>query len=1507
MVKIKICTLLLALFLVAISLNGQCNIENLSVNATSCNNGEFAVTIDFEAENTGNSGFTVLGNGVNYGDFEYNQLPITLDDLDGDCTTEYEFLVRDNANPSCTAVNELGIICCGSDCKMTVFEIETNDCEGSNLFDITINLETEGETGDSVTILVNTGFLLTAAYDEFPLSLNNFEGSGFAQDVFTICDDQFSSCCAQTVVNSPCVCQINDIEAFVVECSDADDNFYLRLDADYSVGMDSFQLFLNNNSFGTFHYDSLPVNVGPFDMGQTTLLDMIDWADPSCTNSIELDALTECPDCSIENLEIEASSCNASGNIDINFSFDAINPTSEEFRLFVNGSFIDFYSYHEEQYLIQDLPGICDVAYAIRIEDASMQSCDLNYFFDEPFCCDIFQCRINNVFALTQNCSNNKFDARISFQVQNPGTEGFEIRGNGQSYGFFEYGESFYTIEGLEADCEFIHEFVIIDVADPNCRNWFEFNEAVCCMAECAVRDIESFDIECTSENTFNVSFNLVHENTSGSFEIKIDGVSAGIYAYAELPIRIRDFPTNGDDAFGVFICDNEFDDCCEDYLLEIPNCASAFDCNIENVFAEAGECNNDDRFFTDIEFDVTNPGSSGFVIQGNGNFYGEFEYGEPFYTVGPLLGDCETKYEFVIIDKDDNDCRGSYVFQDSICCVQTPCNLFDVEIEPIECVGNGFYDLILDFEFEGNTNNFFDVSSQGQFLGSFQFSSLPVTIKDFPERMVAFDIITICENDNTDCCVEHEFMGLDCIQECSITNVFAEAHQCNALGTFMVDIAFDVTAPTSNGFMVVGNGNNYGSFEYGEDFYTVGPLEGDCETIYEFIIIDLENDDCQGEFVFDEPICCDPDECIIYDIEIEPVECDGNGTYTLVLDFEFQGNTNEFFDVTSQGQNLGSFKYEDLPITIENFPERMVNFDIITICDNDNPACCLTHEFVGLDCINNGECTIENVSAVPLSCNDDDEFLVNIFFDESNVGNNGFRIRGNGVVYGNFDYGQPFYTIGPIAGDCETIYDFRVIDLENTDCRGETSFEEPVCCDQNNCMIFDIMIDPIECTGNGTYDLALNFSFSGVSNPFFDVFGPGDEFLGFYNFNDLPITLEDFPERMVDFDYIKICENDNPDCCTEFEFMGLDCFDDLECLITEVFAEAGECDQEGQFFVDVEFDVDNPSDEGFEIRGNGMSYGIFDYGETFYRIGPLDGDCETIYEFIVIDQANNDCSDFFGFDEPICCGDCEIDDLMLGTTVFVDMDGVLFLDLDFNHSNTGNLGFDVFVNDQQIGFFGYDELPVTLEIPLVAFGTSFELKVCDNDSDCCQTFSLELDDVVLCEMDDIIVERSECDGEFFDVTLDFESMVVASDSFLVFGNSTNYGTFGYNELPITLGPLEGDGIIDYSFSISDQLFIDCGILGELGVVKCDPESVLDELWKDITIAVSGQNLIINSNGQLSFDAVMIYDLNGKRLYQNNNSSESISVDIATIDNGMYVLNIKIEDHFITRMIPLID
>ena len=82
---------------------GGCEIANLTYTLTECDSsGNFLFILDFDFQNTGNEGFHVQGNGNNYGNFSYDNVPVQIGPFPSD-DTEYEFVVIDNGHPDCSA------------------------------------------------------------------------------------------------------------------------------------------------------------------------------------------------------------------------------------------------------------------------------------------------------------------------------------------------------------------------------------------------------------------------------------------------------------------------------------------------------------------------------------------------------------------------------------------------------------------------------------------------------------------------------------------------------------------------------------------------------------------------------------------------------------------------------------------------------------------------------------------------------------------------------------------------------------------------------------------------------------------------------------------------------------------------------------------------------------------------------------------------------------------------------------------------------------------------------------------------------------------------------------------------------------------------------------------------------------------------------------------------------------------------------------------------------------
>ena len=161
--------------LFSLMLSGQCIINELNVEASECDQfGKFYVTINFNHAGTSQK-FKVQGNGVNYGLFEYSALPVKIGPLSADCTTQYEFVVRDNEIPTCLAFAEVGTKCCPDNCSLEFTDVTVGECHESH-YSLTFDLNHNAP--DNGFDLYNNGqFFGYYQYSQLPLTIGNLPSS----------------------------------------------------------------------------------------------------------------------------------------------------------------------------------------------------------------------------------------------------------------------------------------------------------------------------------------------------------------------------------------------------------------------------------------------------------------------------------------------------------------------------------------------------------------------------------------------------------------------------------------------------------------------------------------------------------------------------------------------------------------------------------------------------------------------------------------------------------------------------------------------------------------------------------------------------------------------------------------------------------------------------------------------------------------------------------------------------------------------------------------------------------------------------------------------------------------------------------------------------------------------------------------------------------------------------------------------------------------------------------
>ena len=371
--------------------------------------------------------------------------------------------------------------------------------------------------------------------------------------------------------------------------------------------------------------------------------------------------------------------------------------------------------------------------------------------------------------------------------------------------------------------------------------------------------------------------------------------------------------------------------------------------------------------------------------------------------------------------------------------------------------------------------------------------------------------------------------------------------------------------------------------------------------------------------------------------------------------------------------------------------------------------------------------------------------------------------------------------------------------------------------------------MDAIECNGDSCIVVKIDFEHTGTSGIGFDVFDR-TQHIGFYRYDQLPLTIDCYPISGKDFEFIKICDNDNPHCCAAFEFPALDCKE--SCRIFEVAAEPTECDSNKIFSVELDFDHEHTSDS-FYIERKGIQYGPYAYEDLPIKFGHFEGDCRTAYEFVIVDIENPDCRKVFEIGK-VCCDECMITELRYDRT-HCDSNGLFYLVINFDHKHTSD-SFDVRGNGHHYGNFAYGDLPVKIGPLEGDCRTEYEIVVTDlEDRHCAADLGIGKVCCDECDIFEVELEATECDSNgFFLVELNFLHQNT-SDSFYVRGNGRNEGPFAYSDLPLVLGPYMGDCSTEYVFAIVDAENEDCReviVLGKKCCGDCEIENLRAEAIK---------------------------------------------------------------------------
>ena len=160
----------------------DCNPNNCEIFSVTldpeCTGSNFVVHLDFEYDNPPSDSFSVTGNNLDYGNFAYNQLPITLGPLNGSSNIKWEFNIADTESGTCNTTAVLGIYNCPPPCDVQALEALALECNGNEALCLEIGSDIEGEGDNGFAVFSETAYYGSYAYNQLPITIPAFEGSG---------------------------------------------------------------------------------------------------------------------------------------------------------------------------------------------------------------------------------------------------------------------------------------------------------------------------------------------------------------------------------------------------------------------------------------------------------------------------------------------------------------------------------------------------------------------------------------------------------------------------------------------------------------------------------------------------------------------------------------------------------------------------------------------------------------------------------------------------------------------------------------------------------------------------------------------------------------------------------------------------------------------------------------------------------------------------------------------------------------------------------------------------------------------------------------------------------------------------------------------------------------------------------------------------------------------------------------------------------------------------------
>ncbi len=620
-----------------------------------------------------------------------------------------------------------------------------------------------------------------------------------------------------------------------------------------------------------------------------------------------------------------------------------------------------------------------------------------------------------------------------------------------------------------------------------------------------------------------------------------------------------------------------------------------------------------------------------------------------------------------------------------------------------------------------------------------------------------------------------------------------------------------------------------------------------------------------------------EPQECLFMKLTAEINPC-FNFDYTVGIDFDHVA-VSDSFALYIDGALDGHYPYDALPLEIGPFVGDGTTEHVVEVRDLVDMFCEASVSFGPVSC-NPDDCSISNLRMSTLECTNELFYPVVIDFDFNNVSSPVFSVNSSQGNLGLFVFGsQPVTVNMPATHEDSTEY-IIVSDNNNPDC-ADTLYFSGMECILPPCILNTMDITVEACVEDSfSYRVAVR----GQNSSALYALYINDSLYGMYPYDEVLSPIGLFASNDSIGYRFRAEDSEDIGCNITRSLDPVLCEDSTRCNIYNMAVVRSSCTL-GAFDVLLDFDHENSSDS-FVVLGNQRVYGFYGYDELPIILSGLEGDGSIDYHFTVRDLGRG-CTNSYRLG-PISCPECRLrfEDVVVGEC---NNDLTVNVLVDIDYENLSGDFVELLGPLGSLGLFLAEDAPFMLSYPIS--GGEEYLKLVDPQQDfCSDSMALVVPDCTddACLLSEAFINRFICDDALLTIELRF-SAENSSDSFVVFANNTNYGVYAYDDIPVQIGPLPGDGQSVIEMSLSDQENGKCSLSFSFGPVNCVSGTQSLEVKKmDISPNPATSELQILHVSDLEIISASLYSSKGQKIYQ----WEETRTALPSVPSGLYFVEI---------------